>query len=97
MRPRLRLHKNLANRFNVSRSPVSKITNAWFRFLRIEFDPLLTIPPREVIKLYMPDLFKPFYPNVVAIVDCIQNLKWSDHLHSTINQTATHLTSLEPP
>lgn len=73
MRLRLGLfEKDLAHRFNVSRSTVSKVTNAWVRFLSVEFAQLIAIPPRDVITQYMPDLFKTFYPNVVTIVDCTE-------------------------
>lgn len=73
MRLRLGLfEKDLAHRFNVSRSTVSKVTNAWIRFLRSEFENLIVIPSRDVIRHYMPDVFKSFYPKVVTIVDCTE-------------------------
>ena len=66
------LEKDLAHRFSVSRPLVSKVSRAWTRFLRGQFEPLITIPPREVLKLYMPDIFKSFYPDCVIIVDCTE-------------------------
>ena len=72
---RLRLglfEKDLAHRFKVCRSTVSKVVNAWIPFLRREFEPLITIPSREVLQCYMPDSFKKLLPNVTVIVDCTE-------------------------
>ena len=43
------LERDLAHRFNVSVTSVCRILRTWIRFLRCEFEPLITIPPREVI------------------------------------------------
>lgn len=73
LRLRLGLFENdLAHRFLVSRSTVSKIVNAWIPFLRREFEPLIIIPPREVLQCYRPDSFKKLLPNVTVIVDCTE-------------------------
>ena len=73
MRLRLGLfEKDLAHRFNVSVTSVCRILRTWIRFLRCEFEPLINIPPREVIKLHMPEVFKNFYPNLTIIVDCTE-------------------------
>jgi len=73
MRLRLGLfERDLAHRFNVSMQTVSRTTRAWIRFLRLEFEPLITIPPREVIQLYMPEVFKNLLPKLTIIVDCTE-------------------------
>ena len=62
LRLRLGLFENdLAHRFKVCRSTVSKVVNAWIPFLRREFEPLIAIPQREVLQYYMPDSFKSSY------------------------------------
>ena len=35
-------------------------------------EPLITIPPREVLQCYRPDSFKKLLPNVTVIVDCTE-------------------------
>jgi len=73
LRLRLGLFENdLAHRFKVSISTVSKITNAWIPFLRRQFEPLITIPLKEVLQFYMPEIFKKLLPNVTVIVDCTE-------------------------
>ena len=71
MRLRLGLfERDLAHRFNVSTMSVSRITRSWLRFLRAEFEPLIQIPPSDVLKYYMPKVFKQICPDTVIIVDC---------------------------
>lgn len=73
LRLRLGLFENdLAHRFKVCRSTVSKVVNAWIPFLRREFEPLIAIPQREVLQYYMPESFKKLLPNVTVIVDCTE-------------------------
>ncbi|KAK3713861.1 hypothetical protein QZH41_001888 [Actinostola sp. cb2023] len=56
MRLRLGLfERDIAHRFSVSVTSVSRITRTWIRFLRCEFEPLINIPPNDVIKLHMPE------------------------------------------
>ena len=50
--------RDLGHRFNVSHMSVSRITNSWLRFLRSEFEPLIQIPPDDVLKFHMPKVFK---------------------------------------
>ena len=73
MRLRLGLfERDLAHRFNVSIQTISRTTRAWIRFLRHEFEPLISIPPKEVLQLFMPDVFKNLLPKVTVIVDCTE-------------------------
>ena len=73
MRLRLGLFgKDLGHRFSVSVMTVSRITRSWIRFLRAEFEPLIQIPPSEVLTLYMPNVFKKISPKTVLIVDCTE-------------------------
>jgi hypothetical protein len=66
------LEKDLAHRFLVSESTVSVIVRTWIRFLRSEFEPLITLPPRDVIRFHSPTAFKELFPKVVIIVDCTE-------------------------
>lgn len=73
MRLRLGLfEKDLAHRFNISVTTICRVIRTWLRFLRCEFEPLINIPPPEVTKHYMPEVFKKFYPNLTTIVDCTE-------------------------
>lgn len=73
MRLRLGLfERDLSHRFNVSVTTVSRVTRTWVRFLRCEFEPLINIPPNDVIKLHMPGVFKKVYPRLTVIVDCTE-------------------------
>ena len=73
MRLRLGLfEKDLAHRFRISESTVSIIFRTWIRFLRLELQELILIPPRDVLQEHMPKLFKEFYPNTAVIIDCTE-------------------------
>ena len=63
MRLRLGLfQKDLAHRFNVSETTVSMVFNTWvrFMFMRVELEPLIYLPRKEV--LHLPNIFKGLYP-----------------------------------
>lgn len=64
--------RDLGHRFNVSHMSVSRITNSWLRFLRTEFEPLIQIPPDDVLKFHMLKVFKEICPDTVVIVDCTE-------------------------
>ena len=49
---RLRLglfQKDLADRFNVSKTTVSVVFNTWIRFIRIELEPLICLARKEIL------------------------------------------------
>ena len=73
MRLRLGLfQKDLADRFNVSETTVSVVFNTWVRFMRIELEPLICLPRREVLHQHMPRIFKELYPRTVLIIDAVE-------------------------
>lgn len=73
MRLRLGLfERDLAHRFNISETTVSVIICTWIRCLRKELQDLVLIPPRDVLKAFVPALFKEFYPNTILIIDCTE-------------------------
>ena len=72
---RLRLgsfQKDLAHRFNVSEATVSTVFNTWVRFMRVELEPLICLPRKEVLHQYMPNIFKELYPRTVLIIDAVE-------------------------
>ena len=73
MRLRLGLfERDLANRFEVSESTISVIVRAWLKFLRSEFEPLIKMPSRDVLRFHSPKIFKKLFPKVVLIIDCTE-------------------------
>ena len=58
MRLRLGLfQKDLAHRCNVSEITVSTVFNTWVRFMRVELEPLIRLPSKEVLHQYLPKTF----------------------------------------
>ena len=72
---RLRLglfQKDLADRFNVSETTVSVVFNTWIRFMRIELEPLISLPRKEILHQYLPNIFRELYPRTVLIIDAVE-------------------------
>ena len=65
-------NRDLAYRFKVSENTVSLIFRTWIRFLRVELEPLICLPPREVLRQHMPPIFKLHYPKTALIIDCTE-------------------------
>ena len=53
--------KDLADRFNVSVSTVSRICRAWITFLHMRSKELPLWPSRDLVQTYMPRSFKDLY------------------------------------
>ena len=66
------LKRDLADRFGISESTVSRIFKSWMRLLRLELEPLINWPHKEKIVDFMPDIFREKYPDVVVIIDCTE-------------------------
>ena len=64
---------DLAFRFQVSQSLISRILVTWIPFLAKELESLIYWPSREDIKRYYPKCFKK-YDNVVGIIDCTEGV-----------------------
>lgn len=65
------LTEDLACRFNLSPSSVSKIFHAWIDVLACNFGKLLVWPTRKAIKNNLPEAFTdPLFNNIRAIIDC---------------------------
>jgi len=65
-------NRDLCYRFKLSESTISIIFRTWMRFMSRELGALIRLPPREVINLHMPSLFKECFPQTVLIIDCTE-------------------------
>lgn len=67
------LHEDLAYRFNIRHSQVSKIVITWIQFLYKQFSALKEImfPERSHIRQYLPKSFKK-YKDIRCIIDCTE-------------------------
>ncbi|XP_046874125.1 uncharacterized protein LOC124466350 isoform X2 [Hypomesus transpacificus] len=66
------LQQDLANRFNVSQSTVSRICITWTNFLYFMLGSLLIWPSRESVNDLMPQCFKSTFPKTRVILDCTE-------------------------
>ena len=80
---RLRLglvEQDLAYRFGVSQSTVSRITCTWINFLYVKLKELPLWPPKELVKANMPKEFKASYPTTRVILDATEIYIEQPHL-----------------
>ena len=80
---RLRLglvEEDLAHRFGVSQSTVSRITCTWINFLYMKLKELPLWPPKELVKANMPQQFKTRYPATRVILDATEIYIEQPHL-----------------
>lgn len=63
---------DLAQRFNVSQSSVSRITLTWINLMYYSLKAIERFPPWHVVKKYMPEAFKTEYPNTRVIIDATE-------------------------
>ena len=59
---------DLAQRFDISQSSVSRITMTWINLMYHNLKALECFPPFHVIKKYMPEPFKTEYPNYTRLI-----------------------------
>jgi len=64
--------KDLADRFNVSKTTVSVVFNTWICFMRIDLGPLICLPGKEILHQYLPNIFRELYPRTVLIIDAVE-------------------------
>ena len=79
---RLRLglmEQDIAYRFNISQSTVSRIIHTWINFLFLQFKELLW-PKKEDVMEYMPQAFKEQYPSTRVIIDATEIFVEHPHL-----------------
>lgn len=100
------LDADLADRFEISSSQVSRIFTTWVKVLAHFFGSLVYNPPKEIVRGNLPPKFQNSkYSSVRHIIDCseifiekpqnldIQNLTWSDYKK---HNTAKFLISIIP-
>ena len=66
------LEQDIAYRFGVSQSTVSRIFTSWINFLYLQFKQISLWPPREFVQAHMPKLFKAQYPTTRVIIDATE-------------------------
>ena len=69
---RLRSGLNLAFRFRISQSTVSRIIITWISFLYAKFKDISLWPSKQRINHFMPQLFKEFSPTTRCIIDATE-------------------------
>ena len=62
------MEQDLVDRFEVSQSTVSRITNTWINFMYLQLKQIRLWPPKEIIKSFMPHVFKNQYPSTRVII-----------------------------
>lgn len=83
----MKLRLRLFNR-DLAPTVVSEIFITWMRFLRLDLEVLIQLPPRAVIEEHMPSLFKQFYPKTAFIIDCTEIE--TERLSALNNQPASY-------
>ena len=63
---------DIANRFGISQSTVSRVTNTWINLMYHNFKSIDRFPPWHIVKKYMPKSFKKEYPNTRIIIDATE-------------------------
>ena len=66
------LEQDLAYRFNISQSTVSRITCTWINFLYLKLKEIPLWPPRELVRANMPKQFKGQYSTTRVIIDATE-------------------------
>ena len=66
------LEQDIAYRFGVSQSTVSRILTTWINFLYLQFKQITLWPPKEFVHAHMPKLFRERYPSTRVIIDATE-------------------------
>ena len=77
---------DLAFRFQVSQSLISRILATWISFLSQELSPLIYWPKKEDVLRYYPKCFKG-YKNVIGIIDCTEGILEKPSIAKAQSQT----------
>jgi len=64
--------QDIANRFQVSQSTVSRIICTWINFLYLKLKDIPLWPPRELVQMNMPKQFQEKYPSTRVIIDATE-------------------------
>ena len=63
-------HQDLAYRFQVAVTQVSRIFHYWINIMSRELLCLIHWPDREIVRRYLPECFKPTFTRAICIIDC---------------------------
>ena len=66
------LEQDLANRFGMSVSSVSRITATWINLMFHSFKAIERFPPWHIVEKHMPEAFRKEYPNTRLIIDATE-------------------------
>ena len=66
------LEEDLAFRFSISQTSVSRIFSTWINFLYFKIKEVTIWPPKSQVNHYMPKSFKESYPNTRCIIDATE-------------------------
>ncbi|XP_065894872.1 uncharacterized protein [Dysidea avara] len=66
------LELDLAKRFRISKSSVSRIVSTWINLMFHSLKALERYPRWHIVKKYMPEVFKKDYPNTRLIIDATE-------------------------
>ena len=64
--------QDIAYRFNLSQSTVSRIIITWINFMYLELKKIPIWPPKEVVQANMPKSFREKYPRTRVIIDATE-------------------------
>ena len=81
------LEVDIAYRFGVSQSTVSRTTLTWINLMYHNFKAMERFPSWYVVKRYMPEIFKKEYPNTRIIIDATEFA--IERPSSLLNQSST--------
>ena len=73
------MEQDIAYRFNISQSTVSRIIITWINFMYLQFKDL-PLWPKKVVASYMPQVLKDQYPSTRVIIDATEIFIEQPHL-----------------
>ena len=66
------LEQDIAYRFGISQSTVSRIFTTWINFMYLQFKRIPLWPPQGYIRSHMPQVFRERYPTTWVIIDATE-------------------------
>ena len=77
------LEQDIAYRFCVSQSTVSRIFTTWINFMYLQFKQISLWPPRHLVHSHVPKIFREKYPTTRVVIDATEVLSSSHLLQSS--------------
>uniref|UniRef100_A0A8C6TLY5 THAP-type domain-containing protein n=1 Tax=Neogobius melanostomus TaxID=47308 RepID=A0A8C6TLY5_9GOBI len=84
------LQADLAERFHVSQSQVSKIMSVWFDIMEEKMRRFIPWLPRETILATMPQCFREHYPTTTCVIDCAETPIQKPHNLDSSGESYSH-------